>query len=211
MAQSLTPSPAVPSNMTFENITIEPSRVNQSIARVVGKVESEGNETSNFSSSTVLHITPPTIEAFELPTLSPTYRPTDLPVIYLIADPAIPFNLKPAPASMTVERGDGLTSESSVADNGKSVGSSLADDDVGRASTTKSHGSERLIIIMSVVVILSITIIVSCMAITRWCWQRWSGYSQIDIGGESIELGVVRNRFLNEPANFHDESTYLKN
>jgi len=204
--QSFTPSPAVPSNMAFENTS------NQSVARVEGKVESEGNKTSNFSSSTVLHITPPTIEASEPPTLSPTYRPTDLPGINHTAHPALPFNLKPAPstASMTIESGDGVSSESSEAENGEIVGSSLAHDDAGRVSTTKTHGSGRLIIIISAFVILTITIIVSCMAITRWCWRRWSGYSQIDIGGESIELGVVRNRFLNEPANFNDESTHLK-
>jgi len=62
---------------------------------------------------------------------------------------------------------------------------------------------------MSVFVIF--TIIVSCIAIKRWCWQRWSGYRQIDIGGESIELGVVRDDFLNEAVDFFDEGTYLKN
>ena len=68
MTQSFTPSTAAPSNMTFENFTIGPSRVNQSVARVVGKIEFAGNETSNFSNSKVLYTIPPTIEASKIPT-----------------------------------------------------------------------------------------------------------------------------------------------
>jgi len=119
--------------------------------------------------------------------------------MYPTAYPVLPLNLKPAPSTATVKF---------EKDDGESSGSSLSANDNGSSSSTKDYSGLRVLILISFFAIFSVTVIASCVITTRWCWRRWSGYSQIDIYGDSnIELGIVRDGFLE----LDDESTYLNN
>jgi len=188
--------------MTHQNDTLLPIDLNLSVPTTEQDNQPAKNNTMVFPDSSELHITPPTLAITQLPTTAVTSRPTDLPT----ANPTLPV-LKPAPSKAVAtvgKNGDNNISESWLSDLNRT----------DRSSRIRIHSGKKILIIVSLIFVMTVILVATCLYTTSQCWRRWSGYSQIDLGGESIELGVVRSVprdvFLDDSIEFHNENSYLK-
>lgn len=123
--------------------------------------------------------------------------PSQHPTLFLALSP----NLKPTAsnASIAAEEYD---------ESGR--GNSLSDvEGAGSSPSTVSKTVNKVMIIVIATSILLIPVLVFCINAIRLCWQKWSGYTQIDLEGEPVEFAVLGDFFQNESVDSQHERTHL--